>query len=307
MSSNFEEGEIDFPIPSLNGQISKTYYRLYGKLTGTKTPLIVLHGGPGACHNYMRPMADLTEKYGIPVILYDQIGNGLSTHFPEKRGDTGFWNADLFIAELDNLVDFLKIRESGFDILGQSWGGMLGAEYATHQPQGLRKLIISNSPANMEDWIRAANRLLNDLPKEVRDTIQQCEAEGKFESPEYEEASMVFYRKHLCRLSEWPSDLLESLEWLTKKDPTVYLTMQGPSEFSVIGSLKDWTIVPALHKINVPVLLLNGCYDEAQDEVVKPYFENITKVKWYTFAEASHMTHEEERESYMDITYEFLS
>ncbi|KAH8816592.1 proline iminopeptidase [Xylogone sp. PMI_703] len=305
MSQQFTEGEIDFHLPG--GQTSKTYYRVYGKLTGTnKTPLIGLHGGPGAGHNYLRPLADLTEKYGIPVILYDQIGNGLSTHFPEKKGDVGFWTVDLFIAELDNLIDYLKIREGGFDILGQSWGGMLGAEYAIRQPKGLRKLVIANSLASMADWVKTAERLLSDLPQNLQDIIRRCEAEGDYDNPEYEEASAVYYQKHLCRLPEWPSDLIESLDWLTKKDPTVYLTMQGPSEFTVIGSLKDWNIVSELHKIKVPVLLLNGRYDEAQDEVVKPFFERIEKVKWYTFAEASHMSHMEERDSYMEIVYGFL-
>jgi L-proline amide hydrolase len=117
----FKKGKIKFAILSLNGQIAKTYYRVYSDLTGTdKTLLIALHGGPGACYNYMRPLADMAEKYGIPVILYDQIGNGLSTHFPEKNGDVAFWTVDLFVAELDNLIDYLKIREGGFNILGHS-------------------------------------------------------------------------------------------------------------------------------------------------------------------------------------------
>ena len=83
-------------------------------------------------------------------------------------------------------------------------------------------------------------------------------------------------------------------------------TRQGPSEFTVTGPLKDWVITPELHKINVPTLLLNGRYDEAQDMVMRPFFENIAKVKWYTFAESSHMAHFEERERYMQLVADFL-
>lgn len=91
-----------------------------------------------------------------------------------------------------------------------------------------------------------------------------------------------------------------------KKDSTVYMTMNGPSEFFVIGSLKDWSVKGELHKITVPTLLLNGRYDEATDWVMKPYFEEIGRVRWYTFAESSHMPHWEERERFMEVVGGFL-
>jgi pimeloyl-ACP methyl ester carboxylesterase len=81
----------------------------------------------------------------------------------------------------------------------------------------------------------------------------------------------------------------------------------GPSEFHVTGTLKSCSITDDVHKIEVPVLLINGRYDEATDEVVEPFFKQLNRVKWIQFAESSHMPHWEERERFMDVTATFLS
>lgn len=114
------EGEIPFDAPGTS-KPCKTWYKVVGKLE--TPPLIALHGGPGAGHEYMTPLVDLYEKNGIPIIFYDQIGCGRSTRFPEKVGDTSFWTFDLFTQELENLVTHFNLHQLGFYILGQSWGG----------------------------------------------------------------------------------------------------------------------------------------------------------------------------------------
>lgn len=162
------EGEIPFDIPQA-GKPCYTWYKIVGELNpstrkSNTTPLITLHGGPGACHEMLSPLADLNEKYGIPVIFYDQIGNGKSTHLREKAGDETFWIEELFVKELDNLIDYLGIR-SGFDLYGQSWGGLLASRYATLQRKGLRKLIIADASASVECMQLSYLSLIPDGPE----------------------------------------------------------------------------------------------------------------------------------------------
>ena len=216
------EGHAPFSVPSAN-KPCQTYYKIIGDLSSTKTPLVALHGGPGCCHDYLLPLTDLYTTHGTPVIFYDQLGNGRSTHLSEKNGDASFWTEALFRDELSNLLSHLQVKS--YDILGHSWGGMLGAAFATHNPEGLRRLVVSNSPASIPLWIEVTGRLRESLPREVQEVLDRCEREGRTESKEYEEAVEVFYRRFLCRVEPWPAQEVEAaLRWLSE-DPTVYGTM----------------------------------------------------------------------------------
>ena len=174
----------------------------------------------------MRSFARMTVDYGIPVILYDQVGCGNSTLLPDTLGDTSFWTVDLFMAELDNLVKHFGIQDD-YDFLGQSWGTILGCEYViSRQPKGMKHHIIANGVSSGKLWGQAADRLIGELPQNVRDTIRKHEADKTYDSPEFQEASAVFYKRHVCRLDPWPEDFLESMALLdSANNPTVYLTM----------------------------------------------------------------------------------
>lgn len=303
-------GKIPFEYPT-NGLKGETSYLQWGDLSSNKTPLICLHGGPGVGHIYLLPISLIYKDYGIPVIMYDQIGCGGSTRFKDKRGDGKFWTPQLFMAELDNLKSHLGIKE--FDLLGQSWGGMLGGQYAIEkQPSGLRKLIISDSPSDMVVWVDVANKLRKALPKDVRETLEKCEKEGRTDSEEYEEAVMYFYGLHVCRIDPFPDEMTRSFAGL-KEDDTVYQTMNGPSEFYVIGTLKNWSITEDLKKITaktVPggLLVMNGYYDEAQDETTVAYFTKPScRTKWVRYALSSHMPMLEETEAYVRDLGTFLT
>ncbi|KAL9067794.1 MAG: hypothetical protein Q9157_006691 [Trypethelium eluteriae] len=268
-------------------------------------PLITAHGGPGAAHEYLLPFRDLHSKYGIPVIFYDQVGCGRSTRLREKSGDEDFWTVQLFIDELENLVDFFGLRRRGFDFLGQSWGGMLGGAYAAQQPAGLRRLILADAPSSVPLMLEGELALVKKLPDKTREAIEEGERTGNYESEEYKEACLVFYHKHLCRLDPWPEEVNNALGHLAE-DPTVYQTMYGPSELSSTGNLKEWEGWSQAHKINVPTLLINGRYDEVQDIAVAPWFMNIPRVKWIQLEKSSHMGHLEERSRYMQFVGAFL-
>jgi L-proline amide hydrolase len=278
----------------------KTWYRVTGDLKARKLPLVLLHGGPGASHDYLEALTAFVDQ-GRAVIHYDQLGCGRSTHLADKGGD--FWTPQLFVDELNNLIDHLGIR-AAYHVLGQSWGGMLGAEFAVTRPKGLRALVIANSPASMVTWVEEANRLRDALPREVQATLLRHEKAGTTSDPDYTAATRVFYDRHLCRVP-WTEGVKASFAQI-EKDPTVYHTMNGPSEFHVVGTLKTWSIVERLDRIEVPTLVVSGRHDEATPACVKPYVDRIKGARWELFENSSHLPHVEETDRYMKVVGAFL-
>lgn len=285
----------------------ETWYRVTGDLAAAAAPLVVLHGGPGAAHDYLDRFDLLAEASrdgaGRAVIQYDQFGCGLSTHRPDKGAD--YWTVGLFLAELDALLAHLRIA-GRYHLLGQSWGGMLAAEHAVRQPAGLRGLVIANSPASMRTWVTEADRLRAALPPGVQDTLLKHEAAGTTADAEYEAAVNVFYERHLCRVTPFPEEVVRSFAGMAA-EPTVYHTMNGPSEFHVIGTLKDWTVEDRLEQVQVPTMVISGRHDEATEACVRPYAERITGAEWVIFENSSHLAHVEETEAVMATVGAFLA
>ena len=288
------EGTVDF-------RGWKTWYRITGDLASGRAPLVTAHGGPGGTHDYLLTIADISRT-GRPVIHYDQLGNGQSTHLRDKGAD--FWTVDLFLDELENLLQQLGVADN-YHLLGQSWGGMLGAEHAIRQPKGLRSLVISDSPASMPLWLAAAAELRAQLPPDVQETLTRHEAAATTDSAEYLAAMDVFYARHVCRIVPHPAELARTFAAIAE-DPTVYYTMNGPSEFHVIGTLKTWSVVDAVHRIQVPTLLISGGYDEAAPSTVQPFADAIPDVRWHIFEQSSHVPHIEERSAYMALVQDFI-
>jgi len=217
-------------------------YRIWYRIVGggadhENIPLLALHGGPGVPHDYIENLADLASDTRR-VILYDQLGCGRS----DKPDDTSLWRVDRFVEELG-----IVRRELGLDrvhLLGQSWGGMLAIEYALTQPQGLISLILASTLSSMPMWIAEANRLRNELPPEVQATLLRHETAGTTDDPEYQQAMMVFYERHVIRVVPMPDQVKRALDQVGQ----VYYTMNGPSEFHVTGVIKDWIAPTAFLK-----------------------------------------------------------
>lgn len=286
---------------TMKWQHGETWYRVVGDLKSGQTPIMVLHGGPGACHDYTIPMAEIIAQSGRAAVLYDQIGCGNSTHLQDKPKE--FWTPELFMEELTLLTKHLNISPD-YAIIGQSWGGMLGMQFAATRPTGLKALVVADSPAGMGIWVSEANKLRQQLPPEVEETLKRHEAAGTTEDPQYVAAVDVFYSRHLCRVP-MPPDVVASFAKMAA-EPTVYHTMNGPSEFHVIGSLKNWDIHDQLHNINVPTLLVSGAYDEATPTMVSEIHRRIPDVVWELFPESSHMPHIEEPARFKRIVNAFL-
>lgn len=281
-----------------------TWYRVAGDLgAGELAPLVILHGGPGCAHDYVESIADLAEISGRACVLYDQIGCGHSQHIPEAPAD--FWTVELFLRELETVTDHFGISDR-YHVLGQSWGGMLGMEHALTHPPGLRSLVVANSPASMDLWVSEANRLRSLLPADVQETLTRHETAGTTDNDEYEQAVMRFYERHVCRVIPFPDGLQRTFAQLAE-DPTVYHTMNGPSEFHVIGTMRDWDITPRLGEIDVPVLVISGEHDEATPAVVQPLVAALSDVRWELMANASHCSHLEQPECFLELVENFLA
>jgi len=286
---SFTDGLVDF---AYKGETYQTYYKVFGDIKNSKrTPFVVLHGGPGLVHNYLLPFQDLSTKYGIPTILYDQIGNGKSTHLKEK--EPTFWTIDLFIDELVNLLKHLGI-ENEFDIAGHSWGGILASEFIVRRrPKGVKRLILADSLAASSLWNKSQMELLQTFPE----SVQQGIAGGMKDPEKFWEALQVFHSVHGCTVKPFPEDYLYTMSQVFGKD--------GDPTVAGAPIMKDWTIIDRLHQIKVPTFVINGRKDISQDFVVRPFFDNIPKVKWVTFEKSSHTPFFEERDRHFELVAAF--
>lgn len=295
------EGSMTWTVP--DGTQVTTWYRtaVPAEPRAGAAPVIVVHGGPGATHDYLLALADLVGD-GRTVVHYDQVGNGRSTHRPDA--DPQLWSVRLFVDELAALVRHLGFGD-GFHLVGQSWGGMLGPEFVLAHPAGVRSLSILDSPASIELWLAAAGRLREALPGPVQEALTRHEAAGTTDDPEYHEAMQVFYDRHVCRVVPHPPEVAATFAALDA-DPTVYLTMNGPSEFHVVGSLVGWSVIDRLPQLTVPTLVVAGEHDEAQPETWAPFVDLVPDVRSHVVAAASHMPHVEQPQELLDVVGGFL-
>ena len=292
-TSKIEEGTLEF-------RGSPVWYRIVNNrhMRGS-IPLLCLHGGPGGTWDYLQPFEDLADDRA--VVFYDQTGSGNSAivepHSP------AMWTVDLFVNEVDAVRTALGLDRC--HLLGQSWGGMLAMEYLLRRPSGVVSLTLESSPASMLQWQAEVNKLVAALPADVQETLRVHEAAGTTDDPAYEEAMLVFYRRHLCRLSPWPDYVNRSFAKL-RKNSEVYHVMNGPSEFYVTGTLKSWTIVDRLGEITLPTLIISGRYDEATPAIAETVHNGIPGSQWILFENSSHMCHAEERDRCMKVVATFL-
>jgi L-proline amide hydrolase len=291
----------------MEGQLSweghRTWYRVVGDLDpdAVRAPVVICHGGPGGTHDYVAPIADL-HRFGHACVLYDQVGNGRSEHLPDA--DAAFWTPELFERELVALTEHLGI-DGRYHVVGQSWGGMLAFEHALRRPPGLVSVIAADAPASMRDFVEGCNELRATLPLDVQEVLDRHEAAGSTESEEYRRAVEQFDARFVCRLDPWPDVLVATFDAI-EDDPTVYSTMNGPSEFHVVGTLRDWDVTERLGEIAVPVLLVSGEHDEVRPWVVEKAQRRLRDAEWVLLDDASHTPHLEDPERFLEAVAGFL-
>jgi proline-specific peptidase len=292
-------------IPVREGRIAfhgySTWYRIVGDHEGPgKLPLLTLHGGPGAGHDYLESL-DAIAATGRRVIYYDQLGCGNSS-LPRPAPE--LWTIPLYVEEVGAVREALGLDQ--IHLLGQSWGGWLAQEYMLTQPPGVASLILAGTSASIPETVAEMNRLRRELPPNVQKALDDNEAAGTTHSTEYEAATMEFYKRHLCRLDPIPEFVLRTFDAL-QKNPEVYNTMNGPSEFYIIGTIKDWDVRNRLGEIRLPTLITTGRYDEITPAVQETLHRGIAGSEWVIFENSSHLAHAEEPTRYCQVLDEFLS
>lgn len=204
-----------------------TWYRITGFLpananSDTKPPVIVLHGGPGAGHDYVLSMADLADT-DRAVIHYDQLGCGKSTRLPERAGDKEFWTLKLFVSELSALIKHLELRQ--YYIIGQSGGGFIAYSFLVTHPRGLLGAVLADTAPSSTDYMNACKWWLAQTPA-LEAIISKHESEGTTEAWEYMDALDRFFLEHGCRKRPIPKEVVQSGR-NSSEDTTVYKTMNG--------------------------------------------------------------------------------
>jgi proline iminopeptidase len=267
----------------------------YGK---GENVLFLLNGGPGLPCDYLRdPHIHLVEE-GYRIVAFDQLGCGNS----DRPEDVSLWNITRYVEEVETVRKELGIVN--FHLLGQSWGGWLSIEYALTYPDEIRSLILANTCGDLQHLTTELNRMREALGSETVAMMLHHEAMGTIDHPEYQAAITILNYRHVCRLKEWPSSLLASVDdW----NMGPYGTMQGPNEFLYIGNLKDWNRISDMDSLEMPTLIITGTHDEIGPACASRMNNVLPNSEVVVFHNSSHVPFYEEPDLYFKELQIFLS
>ena len=260
--------------------------------------LFLLNGGPGLPCDYLRdPHIHLVEE-GYRIVAFDQLGCGNS----DRPEDVSLWNITRYVEEVETVRKELGIVN--FHLLGQSWGGWLSIEYALTYPDEIRSLILANTCGDLQHLTTELNRMREALGSETVAMMLHHEAMGTIDHPEYQAAITILNYRHVCRLKEWPSSLLASVDdW----NMGPYGTMQGPNEFLYIGNLKDWNRISDMYSLEMPTLIITGTHDEIGPACASRMNNVLPNSEVVVFHNSSHVPFYEEPDLYFKELQIFLS
>lgn len=286
-------------IPVEGGKY-KVWTKRVGPCSGApRQKILLLHGGPGGTHEYFECFEDFLPQRGYEFYYYDQLGS----FYSDQPDDDSLWTIPRFLGEVETVRKALGLED--FVLLGHSWGGMLGIEYALKYQQHLKGLVISNMTAGIADYMKHTALLRSQLPKETIAILDKHEAKGEFQDPEYVQAMMgVVYTRHLCRLDPWPDAVQRTFKHFGEKP---YNALQGPNEFVVTGRFKDWDRWADLPRIQVPTLVIGATYDEMDPEQLKRMASLMPKGRFHLCPQGSHMDMWDDQASYFQGLLPFLN
>ena len=277
----------------INVDGGKIWYNVVG--TGTNTPMLLLHGGPGVPSYYLKPMSALGSDRKI--IFFDQLGCGKSDHIT----DTTLMTVDHYVEEVAKVVQHFGLKE--YYLFGQSWGTMLGTEYFLKYPEGIKAMILSSPAVSIPRWLKDADSLISTLPDSIQQAIRTNEKSRNYNAPEYKKGVQVFYENFVARKLPWSADIDSCFMEIGKQ----YEYMNGPSEFTIVGALKTFDRTDRLHELNVPTLFITGEYDEAVPSTVKYYQSLVPGASLEIIHGAGHLTMQDSPDQSNKVVRDFLN
>ena len=288
-------------------QTSAGEFKVWTKRVGNNPAMkvLLLHGGPGATHEYFEVFDSYFPNAEIEYYYYDQLESAYS----DQPNDPSLWSIERYVDEVEQVRKALGLNSDNFYLFGSSWGGILGMEYALKYQQNLKGLIVSNMMASIPDYIQYANDVLGPkLPAEVLKEIRDLEAKEDYENPRYSELIYTnFYTEHVLRmpLEEWPDPVNRAFAHI---NPDLYVTMQGPSEFGVVGDakLKNWNIKTSLSKISIPTLTIGGAYDTMDPKHMEWIASEVENGQYLHCPNGSHLAMYDDTETYFKGLIEFI-
>lgn len=282
-------------VPVVGGK-----YKVWTKRVGSgATKVLLLHGGPAFSHEYLEAMAAFLPQAGYEIYFYDQLGVNNS----DQPDDASLWTLPRYLEEVEEVRRGLGLDR--FVLFGHSWGGILAMEYALRHPSALKGLVVSNMVAGMQAYLRRVNALKEALLEpRLLARINELEQAQDFDNPDYEQIILEhLYSKILCRLSPWPDALMRSFKHINK---AIYVQMQGPSEFQVSGSLKDWECWDRLKDIKTPTLLIGARHDTMDPDDIRHMAGLMPNAKAVICPNGSHLAMWDDQAVYFRHLLQFL-
>ncbi len=280
-------------------------FKIWTKRVGNnpRIKVLLLHGGPGATHEYFASCDSFFPREEIEYYYYDQLGS----YYSDQPKDDTLYETDRLVEEVEQVRKALKLDKSNFYLLGHSWGGILAVEYALKYQDNLKGLIISNMMMSSPEYEKFVKEELGSkMPPEVLSEILEIEAKKDFDNPRYMELlNPNYYAKHFIRMpiDEWPEPLNRTFKHLNQE---VYTSMQGPSEFGISGKLEKWDRTQDLDKINVPTLVIGATHDTMDPKHMEWVASQIKHGQFLLCPNGSHMALYDDQETYFSGLIKFI-
>ncbi len=286
---------------------AKGTFNVWTKRTGNNPTMkvLLLHGGPGATHEYFEAFDSYFPGEGIEYYYYDQLGS----YYSDNPNDSTLWTIEHFVEEVEQVRKALNLTKDNFYLLGHSWGGILGIEYALKYQENLKGLMISNMMSSIPEYVKYAQEVLGpQLDKEVLDEIMAFEAAHDYANPRYQELVFThYYPEHVLRmpLDEWPDNVNRAFKNINNP---LYVYMQGHSEFGVTAgaTLEKWDRSGDLAKITVPTLSIGSKYDTMDPKHMEWMAEQFANGRYLDCPNGSHMALYDDQVTFMNGVIQFI-
>jgi proline iminopeptidase len=288
-------------------QTSAGEFNVWTKRVGNNPTMkvLLLHGGPGATHEYFEAFDSYFPNAEIEFYYYDQLESAYS----DQPNDSSLWTVDRFVDEIEQVRQALNLDSTNFYLLGHSWGGIIGIEYALKHHNNLKGLIISNMMSSVPDYNIYAEEVLGpQLPAEVLKEVKELEAKGEYGNPRYTELLFeYFYTEHVLRmpLAEWPDPVNRAF---AKSNNDLYVALQGPSEFGITkeAKLRNWDRSADLSQISVPTLTIGGAHDTMDPKHMEWMAAEFQNGKYLHCPNGSHMAMYDDQKTYFNGLIKFI-